>query len=62
MEWVGEGDVTPLIIQYAAARPRPRPYRGDIYEIAWLISLEPAGSCRRVFLVTDAILTFIPTD
>jgi hypothetical protein len=33
LEWVAEGDVTPLIIQYAAARPPPQPYRGDIYEV-----------------------------
>jgi hypothetical protein len=34
MEWIADGDVTSLIIHYAAARPRPRrPYRGEIYEI-----------------------------
>ena len=32
MEWVAFGDVAPLIIHYAATRPRPRPYRGgEIY-------------------------------
>ena len=33
MEWVAFGDIAPLIIHYAATRPRPRPHRGEIYEM-----------------------------
>jgi hypothetical protein len=31
-DWVMSGDVTSLIINYAANRPTPRPYRGQIWD------------------------------
>jgi hypothetical protein len=33
MEWVMSGDISELLVGYAAARPKPPPYQGLLYDL-----------------------------